>query len=86
MMTGKVRGFAAKVQEVNPEVRFDHCLIHSKATVPKSLPGVLKNVFDKVIKIAYFIKSRPLKSRLFSVLCQELGSENTSLLLHMGVR
>jgi hypothetical protein len=39
-MTGKVRGFVAKVREVNPEIRFDHCLIHREATVAKILPGV----------------------------------------------
>jgi hypothetical protein len=50
-MTGKMRGFIAKVWEVNPEIRFKHSLIHCKANAAKTLPGVLKNVLDEVIKI-----------------------------------
>jgi hypothetical protein len=86
LMTGKVRGFMAKVQEVNPEIRFDHCLIHCEAIVAKTLPVFLKNVLDEVIKIVSFIKTWPLNSQLFFSLCQVLGSEHTSLLLHTEVQ
>jgi hypothetical protein len=34
-----------KVQEVNPEMRFDHYLFHHEATVAKTA-DVLKNVLD----------------------------------------
>jgi hypothetical protein len=63
-VTGKVRGFIAKVWEMNPEIRFDHSLIHHEAIVAKTLPGVLKNVSEEVIKIINFIKSQPLNSSL----------------------
>jgi hypothetical protein len=32
-VASKVRGFVTKVREVNPEIRFDHFLIHYEATV-----------------------------------------------------
>lgn len=35
LMTGKVKGFEAKVQELNPEIRFDHSFIHHEAIVAK---------------------------------------------------
>jgi hypothetical protein len=34
-MTGKVKGFKAKVHEVNPEIRFDHCFLHQKRLLLK---------------------------------------------------
>ena len=38
------------------------------------------------MKIVNFIKSRALNSRLFTVLCEEMGSIHTHLLLHTAVR
>lgn len=75
-----------KVCEVNPNLRTDHCLILREAIVAKSLPSPLKIVMDEVVKVVNFIKLRPLKMRLFNVLCQEMGSEHTTLLLHTEVR
>jgi hypothetical protein len=36
-MTGKMKGFKAKVREVNPEIRFDHCYLHREAIVAKNV-------------------------------------------------
>jgi hypothetical protein len=44
VITGKVRGFIVNVLEANPEIRFDHCLVHHEVIVAKTLPDVLKNV------------------------------------------
>jgi hypothetical protein len=85
-MTGKVKGYEAKVHEVNPEIRFDHCSLHREATVAKMLPVPLKSVLDEVVKIVNFVKSRPLNSRLFSALYQEMGSEHVSLLLSTEIK
>ena len=38
------------------------------------------------IHIFNFVKPSALKSRIFSLLCQEMGSEHQSLLLHTSVR
>jgi hypothetical protein len=67
-MTGKVKGFKAKVREVNPEIRFDHCFLRREVIVAKMLPVPLQSVLDEIVKIVNFVKSRPLNSRLFSAL------------------
>jgi hypothetical protein len=58
-VTGTVRGFIVKVREVNPED-----VTTPEATVPKTLPGSLVDVWTQVIKTVTFIKLRPLISRL----------------------
>jgi hypothetical protein len=67
------------------EVREEDCLVYREATISKTL-SVLKNVLDQAIKTGKFGKSRPLNSLILPVLCQELGSEHTSLLLHTQIR
>jgi hypothetical protein len=64
-VTSEVRGFVVKVRELNPEMRFDHCLIHREAIVAKTSPGVLNNMLDEVIRTVNFFKWRPVNSRLF---------------------
>jgi hypothetical protein len=84
-MTGKVKGFKAKVREVNPEIKFDHCFLHRKVIVAKMLPVPFQSVLDEV-KIVNFVKSRPLNSHLFTALCQEMGSDHIPPLLHTEIR
>jgi hypothetical protein len=50
------------------------------------LQAILKIVLTEAIKVANFIKSRATNSRLFSILCNEMGSEHDKLLLHTEVR
>jgi zinc finger BED domain-containing protein 5/7/8/9 len=52
----------------------------------KAMSPELKEVFDQVIKIVNFVKSRPLNSRIFRQLCAEMGEEHENLLLHSEVR
>ncbi|KAL4126754.1 hypothetical protein QTP88_010963 [Uroleucon formosanum] len=52
----------------------------------KNMPKSLKLVLDSAVKIVNLIKARPLNSRLFTVLCNEMGSTHKSLLLHTEVR
>ena len=46
----------------------------------------LKTVLEEAVRALNFVKSRPLQSRLFSILCSEMGSEHQQLLLHTEVR
>jgi hypothetical protein len=64
-VTGSVKGFVAKVREVNSDIGFHRCLLHREALVAKTLPSTLKEVLDEVVKIVNFIMSKPLNSRLF---------------------
>ena len=41
---------------------------------------------DQVVKMVNFIKSRPLRSRIFSQLCKNLDANHIALLLHTEVR
>jgi hypothetical protein len=46
----------------------------------------LKTVLDVAVKIANQTKFRLLNTRVFKLLCEEMGSENTTLLLHTEIR
>lgn len=63
----------------------NHCIIHREALVSKTLDSELKSVLETVIKIASYIKSRPLNTRLFATLCNELGLAHQGLLCHTEV-
>lgn len=41
---------------------------------------------EEVVKVVNFIKARPLNSQVFKVLCEEMGSQHTHLLLRSEVR
>jgi len=72
--------------EVSPNASWTHCNIHREVLVSKNLPDNLKMVLNTSVKIVNFIKARPLQSRLFEKLCEEMGSFHKSLLLHTEVR
>ncbi len=50
------------------------------------MPVLFDSVLNQSVKMINLIKSRPLNSRLFGVLCQEMGSGHEQLLLHTEVR
>jgi len=52
----------------------------------KVLPKELSETMNDCIHIVNFVKARALNSRLFALLCEEMGSEHQSLLFHTAVR
>jgi hypothetical protein len=84
-MIGITCGFTAYVKANVPERTSSHCIIHCQDPAVRKIPNALKMVLDKVEKILNFIKSRPLNSRIFSVLSNKMGSSYTTLLLHTEV-
>ncbi|VVC42131.1 Hypothetical protein CINCED_3A005081 [Cinara cedri] len=46
------------------------------------MPIPHKNVLDEAVKIIHFLKSRPLSTTLFTILCEDMGSTHKSLLYH----
>ena len=75
-MTGRVKGFIAKVKTT---------VFYTEALVAKTMPPELAEVLDQSVQVVNYIKSRPLKSRLFSQLCTEMGADHQSLLLYTEV-
>lgn len=85
-MLGKFKGFAAHVNNINPNVMTVHCMIHREALMAKVLPENLRVVMDQVVKMVNFIKSSALRSRVFASLCDSMDSDFRTLLYHTDVR
>ncbi|XP_039627331.1 zinc finger BED domain-containing protein 5-like [Polypterus senegalus] len=85
-MSGINSGLIARVKEIAPDVVWIHCSIHREALATKKMPPRLKNFLDTAVKVVNYIKARPLQSRLFHIICQEMGSTHLQLLLHTEVR
>uniref|UniRef100_A0A8C7WRS1 Zinc finger BED domain-containing protein 5 n=1 Tax=Oryzias sinensis TaxID=183150 RepID=A0A8C7WRS1_9TELE len=85
-MTGKQKGLVVRIRAVAPPASATHCCIHREQLAVKKMPQCLKSVLDESVKIANKIKAKPLNSRLFKAVCEEMGSEHTKLLFHTEVR
>ncbi|XP_044857783.1 zinc finger BED domain-containing protein 5-like [Mauremys mutica] len=83
-MIGWKKGFVARIQAVAPEAKSTRC-IHREALATQNMQADLKQVLDEAVKIINFVKCRPLNARLFSQLCDEMGSDYTQLLFHTEV-
>jgi hypothetical protein len=77
---GKNSGVVAQIKEVAPDAKFVHCSIHREAVAARKMPAILKTVLTEDVKVVNFIKSRATNSILFSILCNETGSEHDKLL------
>ncbi|XP_035277215.1 zinc finger BED domain-containing protein 5 [Anguilla anguilla] len=85
-MTGRHSGVAAQIRELALEMQWTQCSIHPEALAVKKVPEELKYVLDSAVNAVNFIKAQPMHSRLFHVLCDEMGSGHVQLLLHTEVR
>lgn len=85
-MTGKNSGVTALIKQKAPNAAFTHCMLHREALVAKRLDDELNQVLQDIIQVVNFIKARPLKHRLFALLCKEMGARFDGLLLHSNVR
>ncbi|KAL4104841.1 hypothetical protein QTP88_020117 [Uroleucon formosanum] len=85
-MTGKFKGFVAKVKQNFPNVGSTHCFIHREALMVKTIPAELKSVLNLVVNMVNFVKSRALKTRLLKEMCHEAGSKHDTLVLHTEIR
>ena len=85
-VTGSMKGVVSLIKKENPECSKSHGALHRQQLATKGMPPELSNVLDNVIKIVNFVKSRPIKARIFSVICKEMGNIHCNLLLHTSVR
>lgn len=85
-MVGSIKGFCSLAKARNPKIISTHCFLHRESLVSKTLPATLKPVLEQVVSVVNYIKSRPLKTRLFKQLCNSMESKYECLLLHTEVR
>ena len=85
-IVGSVKGFASLVEKQNPDIVRTHCFLHREVLVSKITQNELKEVLNQVIEMVNFIKTRPLKCRIFELLCKDMDSHYVRLLLHTEVR
>ncbi len=67
----------------------NHWLLFTSRTIAKTIGSDLKVVMRKVVQMVNlnnWFKSRPLKSRLFAHICEEMGAKFTNLILYTEVR
>ena len=85
-MCGRNSSVITRILERNPNASWTHCNLRRAALVSKCISDDFKNVLKTFVKIVNFIKSKFLQSRLFEKLCEEMGSNHKSLLLHTEIR
>ena len=85
-MVGSIKGLASFVKQQHPSIITTHCFLHREVLMAKTLGTKLKEVFDQVVEMVNFIKTRPVKARVFELLCENMDSQQTRLLLHTEVR
>jgi len=79
-------GVISRIKQKIKECSISHCVLHRHALAVKKMPSSLKEVLDESVKIINFIKSGPKNTRLFKMLCEDMVSLHTFLLLHTEVR
>lgn len=85
-MTGRHKGVVTRILEVAPRAVATHCFLHRETLAAKDLEPGLHAVMNAAVEVINFVKARATNSRLFTALCEEVGAEYVSLLLHTEVR
>ncbi|XP_026482736.1 zinc finger BED domain-containing protein 5-like [Ctenocephalides felis] len=76
-------GFQSLVKQVAPQVFNYHCLRQRYALAVKTLPPDLLNTLSDIVKIVNHIRGSATNSRLFKVLCDEVGATFNALLYNV---
>ena len=84
-MTGIQSVLIARIRAMNPDMIFNHCMIHRQALAAKNMQPDLHDVLKDVIKVVNFVKSSALNSRMFSKLCENMEAVHRRLLFYSEV-
>ena len=71
---------------MNPDMIFNHCMIHCQALAANNMQSDLHDVHKDVIKVVNFVRSSALNSRMFSKLCENMEPIHRRLLFHSEIR
>ena len=85
-MMGSNKGFISFVKKKNNNISVVQCLLHRENLATKEIQENLAIVFKEVVSVVNYIKSRPLNTRSFRSLWDEMGAELRRLLFHSTVR
>ena len=85
-MKGRHGGVVTRIRSVAPNAVFTRCSIHREALAAKTLHSSFKDVLDNAIKVVTFNKARALNSRMFTIMCNDMGAEHDKLHLDTEVR
>ena len=84
-MMGCKKGFISFLKKESKNISVVHCFLHRENLATKKIQRDLAIVFKKVISVDNFIKSCPLHTCLFRVLCDEMGAGHNGLLFHSNI-
>jgi hypothetical protein len=85
-MIGSIKGLVTLVKEKNPDVTTTHCFLHREVLVSETIGEDLKQALDVAVNMVSFTKQRPLKSRMFAKLSENMQKDHVTLLQHTEVR
>ena len=85
-MVGCYKRFDSRIREKQRGIIVTHCFFHREMLVVKTLSADLASTLNTVVSIVDFVKTKPLKSCMFAILCEEMGAGHTNLLLHTEIR
>ncbi|KAK9686133.1 hypothetical protein QE152_g37414 [Popillia japonica] len=85
-MTGCRSGFIVLAKKKSPKIIGSHCIINRQALACQSPPESLNTALNLAVKVVNHIKSSALNTGIFRVLCQQLNSDQETLLFHTDVR
>lgn len=83
---GKIAEAVTLIRYVTPESTSSYCLVYRHALAVQIMPTSLNNVLDQAVHIINYIKTQPHQSWLLKILCEEMGTQHTALLLNTEVR
>lgn len=80
------KGLRALIKKASPNAEWTHCVIYKQALATRHLSSELSEVMTDIVGVVNFIKTRPLKTRVFSAVCEEMGAEHQAVLFHSEAR
>ncbi|GFV92072.1 zinc finger BED domain-containing protein 5 [Trichonephila clavipes] len=81
-MSGRFKSIQALVKQKSPLCIWRHCMIHREALASKEISPGPNIVLMTVVTVVNYVKMRPLRSRIFSGFCKDMGAVHSSLLFY----